>query len=129
MAVLAAFLRGDTFLQCLLGQGIEAFALFLCSQSQLLVEIRRDPQIEFARELFAGFDTLFATNLQEHIQRSLELLSQLIRVSAIESAPQISLEFHHGRGLYPSHTQSSRCIHQPSSDSWRDSVFLKPFAD
>ena len=33
MAVLAAYLRGDTLFQCLLGQRIEAFALSLCSKS------------------------------------------------------------------------------------------------
>lgn len=58
MDVLAAYLRGDTLLQCLLGQRIEAFALSLCSQSQLLMKIWWNPQIELARELLSGFDAL-----------------------------------------------------------------------
>ena len=84
MDVLAAYLRGDTLLQCLLGQRIEAFALSLCSQSQLLMKIWWKPLIELARELLSGFDALLATNLKDYIQRSLEFQSQLVRIRTVE---------------------------------------------
>jgi hypothetical protein len=39
-------LCGDTFLQCLLSQGIEALTLSLCCHRQPFMELGRNPEVE-----------------------------------------------------------------------------------
>jgi len=52
-----------SLLKRLLSKGVDALALRLCLDSQLLVNLRRDAQIEFAREVAARLNPLFLANL------------------------------------------------------------------
>ena len=67
-----------------LSERIEALPLRFCSHRQLLMEFRRDPQIELAGELPARLNALLLAHPKEHIERLLELPAQLVRIRPIE---------------------------------------------
>src|SRR3546814_1804123 len=74
--------------QCLLSQGVDALALGLRRDRQLLVQFGRDSEIELAGKMAAGLDVLFRAHRKEHRKRLLERSEE--HTSELQSLMRIS---------------------------------------